>query len=339
MDAAFLTEIVHREPGDRRPLIELYDEAFALAEWFESLGLDLLLLGEHHFMEKQWNTSPLLLLAGLAKRTSKMRLGVNVLLTPFYEPVRLAEDIATLDLISHGRLDIIFGTASVSGEFATFGEDPKERHGRTFEVIEFVKKCFSTDQPFDHNGKYFQIPNMRMTTQPLQKPFPMWFGGFGPKNLHRAGLNGYFVGASLEGPYGEGLKAGGHDPAKMNTFTQAGVICVSSEKEIAPMQQAMAERTKAMSMEYAATRDVAFENFKPGQGMNLPPLFVGTPDQVLKHLEPRLKDSTATHILGGITAFHASRWITQNRKSVELYLKEVAPSLRKWGRQPVARCT
>lgn len=56
-----MTEIVHREPDDRRPFIELYDEAFALAEWLESLGLDLLLLGEHNFMEKQWNTSPLLL--------------------------------------------------------------------------------------------------------------------------------------------------------------------------------------------------------------------------------------------------------------------------------------
>jgi alkanesulfonate monooxygenase SsuD/methylene tetrahydromethanopterin reductase-like flavin-dependent oxidoreductase (luciferase family) len=337
MDVCFLTEIVHREPGDRRPLVELYDEAFKLAEWFESLGLDLLLLGEHHFMEKQWNTSPLLLLAGFAKRTSKMRLGINVLLTPFYEPVRLAEDIATLDLISHGRADIIFGTASVSGEFETFRQDPKERHGRTFEVMEFVKKSFATDQPFDHNGKYFQIPNVRTTTQPVQKPFPMWFGGFGPKNLHRAGVHGYFVGAPLEGPYSAGLKEGGHDPDKMNTMTQAGVICVGSEKEIPAMQQSMGERMKAMGMEYAATRDVAFENVKPGQAMNMPQLFVGTPDQVLDHLESRLKNSSATHILGGITGFHASSWVVQNRKSVELYLKEVAPSLRKWGRAPVAK--
>jgi alkanesulfonate monooxygenase SsuD/methylene tetrahydromethanopterin reductase-like flavin-dependent oxidoreductase (luciferase family) len=318
MKIAFLTEIVHREPGDTRPLVELYDEAFELAEWFEGLGLDLLLLGEHHFMEKQWNTSPMLLLAGFARRTKKMRLGMNVVLTPFYEPVRLAEDIATLDIISHGRIDMIFGTASVSGEFATFRQDPAERHGRTFEVMAFVKKCFSTTEAFDHHGKYFQIPNMRMTSQPLQKPFPMWFGGFGPKNLHRAGVAGYHVGAGLQGPYAEGLKEGGHDPAKMNTFAMAGVICVASEKEIAPMQQAMGERMKAMGIEYATTRDVAFENIKPGQGTGFPQLFVGTPDQVLKHLEPQLKNSQATHLLGGITGFHASRWVTQNRKSVEL---------------------
>ncbi len=337
MDVGFLTEIVHREPGDNRPLVELYDEAFELAEWFESLGLDFLFLGEHHFMEKQWNTSPLLLLAGFSRRTSKMRLGMNVLLTPFYEPVRLAEDIATLDLISHGRMDIVFGTASVSGEFNTFRTDPKERHGRTFEVMEFVKKSFSTTESFDHNGKYFQIPNVRMTTQPIQKPFPMWFGGFGPKNLHRAGVAGYHVAAPLEGPYSEGLKEGGHDPDKMNTLAMAGVIVVSSQAEIEPMQQAQAARMRAMGIEYATTRDVAFENVKPGTAMAFPPLFVGTPDQVIAHLEPRLKNSSATHLMGGISGFHASSWVVQNRKSAELYLKEVAPELRKWGRTPVAK--
>ena len=337
MDVGFLTEIVHREDGDKRPLVELYDEAFALAEWFESLGLDFLFLGEHHFMEKQWNPSPLLLLAGLAGRTSRMRLGMNVLLTPFYEPVRLAEDIATLDLISHGRMDIAFGTASVSGEFKTFRTDPKERHGRTFEVMEFVKKCFSTEKSFDHNGKYFQIPDVRMTTQPVQKPFPMWFGGFGPKNLYRAGVAGYHVAAGMEGPYAEGLKEGGHDPKKMNTLTQAGVIVVSSAAEIEPMQQAQAVRMRAMGIDYATTRDVAFENVKPGAAMSFPPTFVGTPEQVLAHLEPRLKNSSATHIMGGISGSYAAAWVMQNRKSAELYLKEVAPAIRKWGRTPVAK--
>jgi len=336
MDVGFLSEIVHREPGDNRPLVELYDEAFALAEWYENLGLDFLLLGEHHFMEKQWNPSPLLLLAGLARRTSNMRLGMNVLLTPFYEPARLAEDIATLDLISHGRIDIVFGTGSVSGEFTTFGIDPAERHGRTFEVMEFVKKSFSTTESFDHNGKYFQIPNVRMTTQPVQKPFPMWFGGFGPKNLHRAGVAGYHVAAPLEGPYAEGLKEGGHDPDKMNTLIQARVNVVSSPAEIEPMQQAQAARMRAMGIEYATTRDVAFENVKPGAAMP-PSLFVGMPDQVIADLEVRLQDSTATHIVGGISAYHTSSWVMQNRKSTELYLKEVAPAIRKLGRTPVAK--
>ena len=92
MDVGFLTEIVHREPGDNRPLVELYDEAFELAEWFESLGLDSCSSAS----TTSWRSS------GIPRRfccsrdflgAPEMHLGMNVLLTPFTEPVRLAETL------------------------------------------------------------------------------------------------------------------------------------------------------------------------------------------------------------------------------------------------------
>src|SRR5579884_449014 len=100
MDIGMMAEPVNRSDGDTRPLVELYDAALDRILWLEDQGLDFIMVGEHHFMASQWNPSPLMLLAALARRTSRLRLGTNVLLTPFYNPIRLAEDVATLDLLS-----------------------------------------------------------------------------------------------------------------------------------------------------------------------------------------------------------------------------------------------
>src|SRR5919202_1434127 len=109
-----------RQPGDTRPLEDIYQD---------------------YFVANQWNPSPLIALATVAGRTSRMRLGTSVLLTPFYNPLRLAEDIDQLDVQSHGRVDLVCGSASITAEFESFGVAPPERFGRTFETMGFVRRC------------------------------------------------------------------------------------------------------------------------------------------------------------------------------------------------------
>src|SRR5579871_6712095 len=106
---------VIRAPGDNRPLPEIYADVIERAVWTEELGYDFLVMGEHHFMASQWNPSPLMALAAVASRTSRIRLGTNVLLTPLYNPLRLAEDVAVLDNISNGRVELVCGSASITG--------------------------------------------------------------------------------------------------------------------------------------------------------------------------------------------------------------------------------
>ena len=128
-----------RQAGDKRPLVELYESHLKQAKDAEQLGFDFLDASEHHFKEDQWNPSPLMLLAAIARETSTIKLGSQIILTPFYNPVRLAEDMAVLDNISNGRLAVLTaGSASITREFETFGIDPTERFGRLWETLSIL---------------------------------------------------------------------------------------------------------------------------------------------------------------------------------------------------------
>jgi alkanesulfonate monooxygenase SsuD/methylene tetrahydromethanopterin reductase-like flavin-dependent oxidoreductase (luciferase family) len=299
-------------------------------------------------MESEWNPSTLVLLSAISQRTERIRMGTNVTLTPFYNPIRLAEDASTIDILSHGRFDLVCGTASITGEFNTFGIDPNERHGRTFETLEFLRRYFSEDK-FDHHGRYFNFPNVRTTTHPVQDPFPLWFGGFGPKNLGRAGRLG-FHGASASPAYYAGLKEGGHDPKNFNSCGTVSIITVRNEREIPEAKEFARIRTEENVREYTqdadTKRDLAFENFQSTHGrdnsdaeVETAPraLVIGTPDHVLEAVQPLFKDSQATHVLAGMVGHLAVRGVREHPEWVELFLREVAPTMRTWGRQPVGR--
>jgi alkanesulfonate monooxygenase SsuD/methylene tetrahydromethanopterin reductase-like flavin-dependent oxidoreductase (luciferase family) len=316
---------VIRAPGDTRPLAELYSDALDRVAKVEQLGYDFLFIGEHHFMDSQWNPSPLPLLGSMFARTSIMRLGTNVLLTPLYNPLRLAEDIAVLDNIARGRLDLICGSASITREFETFGVDPTTRFGRVWETMSFLRHSFSEDR-VDHKGKYYTFPNVRLTTKPVQQPFPLWFGGFGPKMIARAAKEGYhfFGNRNLE-IYLEGLEANGRNVDDFNIGHGGGgsITVVATEAEAAAVRERAEREAAAHNAEYSEQgRDLAFQHNRPVATVPL----VGTPDAVIKALAPTFKDSLFTHFQTGLGS---------HPTSFELFAKEVAPVLRTWGREPV----
>ena len=118
---------------------------------------------------------------------------------------------------------------------------------------------------------------------------------------------------------------------------RAGVLVVASEQEADDLRPELEAYERAQAEEYWNSRDLAFENLRR-RGQSAQPsmrTFVGTPDQVLRHLEPTLKGCRDTHLIGGNRAHHATDGMVRYQRSVELYLKEVAPVLRTWGRQPV----
>jgi len=315
---------VIRSSGDDRPLKELYQDAFDRAVLLEQLGYDFAMATEHHFMANQWNPSPLLLLAGVARQTSVLNLGTNVLLTPLYHPVRLAEDVAVLDQISNGRVKVLCcGSASVTGEFQTLGIAPETRFGRVWETLEIMRRSYSEDA-FDYEGRHYRFPNIRMTTKPIQDPFPLWYGGFGPKMAARCAREGYHY----DGPIGvfvDELKKVGRDPRSINIGygDQDDFYVVASEKDV----PAAREKVKAAQADHAAEynergRDLAFQYIRPGARQREP--LVGTPDQLLTALEPELKETIATHF-----RVDGESW------QLELIAKEMLPTLKSWGREPI----
>jgi alkanesulfonate monooxygenase SsuD/methylene tetrahydromethanopterin reductase-like flavin-dependent oxidoreductase (luciferase family) len=334
-----LRDAVIRVPGDSRPLTAIYQDHLQRIISAELFGFDFVWFGEHHFMPNQWNPSSLMLLAALSQRTSRMRLGTSVLLTPFYNPLRVAEDVAQLDVMSNGRVDLILGTASITGEFETFGIPPSERFGRTWEIMGFLERCYSEAQ-FDHAGKYYQFKNVRMTTQPVQTPFPLWFGGFGPQMLYRAGRSGVHLqtgGIDPRGPFGEylkGLAESGHAVENKNVATSVRFVVVDSQSKVAEARENARVAELARREEYSPRgRDLAFERARQqpwldseadSENMVLG-VAVGTPDQVLKSLEPRWKAGVATHL----------ETFLGHPAAMELTGREILPTLKSWGRAPV----
>ncbi|TAF09401.1 MAG: LLM class flavin-dependent oxidoreductase [Nostocales cyanobacterium] len=149
-------------------------EQVLLVKQAENLGFEEAWISEHHFSQSNLSPSMLLLVAHLAGVTSTIRLGTGAVLLPFHNPIRVAEDIATLDNLCSGRL--AFGIAK-GGPFPEqnqhFGVSMPESRVRMLEAIALIQKLlYETDVSF--NGQFYQCANLTVYPQPLQKPIPVY---------------------------------------------------------------------------------------------------------------------------------------------------------------------
>ena len=145
--------------------------------------------------------------AAVAARTERIRIGSSVVLLPFHNPIRVAEDAAIADILSNGRFDLGVGPGSQYEEFVTFGKDPAEMNQRSWEMVDWIQRAFTETEMFSHTGRFYDIPDMTFTTKPVQQPLPMWWGGMGPKNLARAAERGMNLIAPFNAGYDAALQA------------------------------------------------------------------------------------------------------------------------------------
>src|SRR3981081_785409 len=114
----------------------------------------------------------------IAARTNRIRIASGVLLMPFHNPIRLAEDIATVDVISGGRFELGVGTGFKREEFSGFGVSSKERGARTDQSLEIIRRALA-GETVTFKSEFFDFQNIRVTPEPIQKPHPpIWLGGF-----------------------------------------------------------------------------------------------------------------------------------------------------------------
>lgn len=163
----------------------------------EELGFDSVWMEEHHGVKDHYWPAPLTVLAGFATRTAKLWLGTDILVFPFYHPVRLAEEIALLDVMSGGRLIVGAAIGYKPDEFALYGA-PLERRGARFEEGLQLMKALWTEDAVTFRGRYYQLHNASLEPKPLSQPHPpVWIGGWGRLTLKRAAT---LAGAWLPGP-------------------------------------------------------------------------------------------------------------------------------------------
>src|SRR5205807_2320919 len=174
-----------------------------------------------------------------------------------------------------------------------------ERWGRLFEGLHINRECFTQDV-FDHFGRYFIFPRVRMTTKPVQQPFPMWVGGFGPKLLLRAGREGYHLQGGREGiqTYLDGLEEGGYDERQFDyQVFYPGHVGATRDRAWDEAQEGIYHYRDFYTYGRSITGTKRFVPASPADLRNepTPPELVGSPDDILRRLEPQLKHSRVTH--------------------------------------------
>ncbi len=150
---------------------DVFDTELEQIETAEKLGFDGVWLAEHHF---QWYgiATDLMVLAGwVAARTSRVRIGTAIVVLPFHNPIRLAEQAATIDLISGGRLDFGVGRGYQAAEYDGFGLSMDESKARFAECMEVLLKAW-TEETFSFDGRYTQARDVTILPKPVQKPHP-----------------------------------------------------------------------------------------------------------------------------------------------------------------------
>ncbi len=159
-----------RNPGPwHRPFSTLYREALDQIAWAERIGLDSVWLTEHHFCADGYTPSPFTLAAAAGERTTTMRIGTNLIVLPLHDPIRVAEDAASVSLLTGGRFDLGVGLGYWVPEFEAFGRNLRHRPSLLEEGIELIRRAWSgSSEPYE--GKRFTFPGLPVTPVPEQLP-------------------------------------------------------------------------------------------------------------------------------------------------------------------------
>ena len=171
---------------------------------------------------------PLVSLAFVAGATSRIRLGTSVLIMPYYTPVMLAEQLATLDVLSRGRLDVGLGIGWSMDEYEAVGVPYRTRGRRADEFLRCLTAIWTLD-PVEFSGEFYRVPRSRVEPKPVQRPHPpITIGGYGPAVIQRAvscdGFNGGNVPLQQVAPLVSDIKAAaekaGRDPATLQIVSR-----------------------------------------------------------------------------------------------------------------------
>src|ERR1044071_4072923 len=155
------------EPG--KPDAAVVHEHLAIGDLAEPLGFDSLWALEHHFTGYAMSPQPLQLLSYFAGRTKRVTLGTAVIVLPWHDPVRIAEEIALLDILSGGRCLLGFGRGAASVEYAGFRVPMEEARARFVEAAQIIVKALSQDV-FEWEGEFFKIPRTSIRPRPISHP-------------------------------------------------------------------------------------------------------------------------------------------------------------------------
>ncbi len=172
MDFSVFDHVDH----DGQPLAAMFETRLAVVEAYDRLGFRSYHPAEHHFTPLGMGAAPSVWLSAVAQRTKRLRFGPLIYAVPFSHPIRLAEEIAMLDHMSGGRLEIGFGRGASNIELSYVGYEPSQADSTFREGLEVILQAMSSDR-IDYRGEHFQFANVPNHLRTLQQPHPpLWYG-------------------------------------------------------------------------------------------------------------------------------------------------------------------
>ena len=329
-----------------------FAQSFEQVDAAERMGLDAMWLAELHFNpERSVLASPLVLAAAIAQRTTRMKIGTAVQVLPLCHPLRLAEEVATVDHLCNGRLIFGVGRSGFAHTYSTYGVDYGESRERFAEVLEIVKQAF-TGERFSYKGRFHAYDNVRLAPTPVQRPWPeIRIAAASPDTYPAIGAMGHpiFVAARtgdlselapLVRSYRDAWHAAGH-PGRGQVFLRVPVYVAATDtaareepresilhllRSIGSRLEASAASSGARAVENRAARGAKMQAIDYDDVLK-ERMIVGTPGRVvdrLKQLEEELG-------LDGILAeLNPGSLVPQARvmTALRLLCEEVMPAFR-----------
>ena len=322
---------------------EMYARGVEIAQAAEALGFRNVWLAEHHFSTYGYLSRPAQLATYIAAKTTRLRVGTAVIVVPLHHPLVVAEEIATLDVLSGGRLDVGLGRGYQHYEFERFGLELESGRQRWDESIDIILGALG-GRPFSYDGKLFKIPETSIFPQPVQHPHPpIWITAQSPESIEASVRRGFNV---LTGGFGisterlaefrrlfDRVVAEVKPPQPLQVGVQRAVYVADSDADA----RAAAEEAR-WNMRVTLSLRNHYERVERGRAVPVPApaepdldelleryLVIGTPDTCIRQIG-RIRE------LVGITHFNCSFWfgdLEQARvlRSMERFAREVMPAV------------
>ena len=204
MEFGYFTLSDNHYANNSRNANEFVANIVAEAVYAEEIGLHSAWIGEHHFSTLGVLSCPDLVLANVAARTKRIRLAPAVTVLPLHHPIRVAEQWATLDLLSGGRVDFAAGRGYDRREYLPFKVSFEDNQAIFEEGLEVVRRLWASDGPISHRGNYYQFDNVGITPKPIQRPLPAYVASFSKPSMDLAGKLGCGL---VVAPFARGLGA------------------------------------------------------------------------------------------------------------------------------------
>jgi alkanesulfonate monooxygenase SsuD/methylene tetrahydromethanopterin reductase-like flavin-dependent oxidoreductase (luciferase family) len=341
-------------PGHRHE--DIIRDELTQVEWSEELGFDEVWFTEHHFIDYGLSVDPATLASAAASRTRRVRIGLAAAILPFHHPLRLAEQMALVDIISQGRLDVGVGRGNRPAEFAGYRVPQQESRERFDETVDVMQRAW-TEERFSYRGRFFTFDDVRVIPKPVQRPHPPLYQVCVTKDgIENTALRGWpMLNSVLFGPVDQ-LVA--NRDTYVNTLEKAG----RSQAEIQALlarwgvsRQIYVADTDARALEEAKAAEIWYqESFRrfviperiedahptlqpaframadrlgkvTWEGLVAETLAFGSPDTVTRHIE-YMRSLGVGQILcwmnfGGLSQHKI-------RRSMELFAREVMPRFR-----------